>query len=105
LEIRFTPVAIADIQEIKTYIAEDSPASAERIAAAFNSKIDKLAVFPMMGPSLSVKIGIKTDYRYLTCEAYLIIYKVESEYISVYRILNGARDYLSMLFSGESPEN
>jgi toxin ParE1/3/4 len=98
-------MAIADVKEIKAYIAEDSPASANRIASAFNSKIDNLAVFPMMGSSLSAKIGINTDYRFLTCESYIIIYKTENEYISVYRILNGSRDYLSMLLFGESSEN
>jgi plasmid stabilization system protein ParE len=29
-KIRINPVAIADVQEIKAYIAEDNPAAAER---------------------------------------------------------------------------
>jgi hypothetical protein len=51
--------------------------------------------------SLSLKINIKTDYRFLVCGVYLIFYKIEGEFISVYRVLNGMRDYLSILFIKE----
>ncbi len=37
--------------------------------------------------------------------AYLVFYKIEGEFVSVYRILNGARDYLTVLFSEEPSEN
>jgi len=100
-KIRINPVAIADLHEIKAYIAEDNPEAAKKIGTAIYSKIEKLADFPEMGVSLGAKINIKTDYRFLVCGAYLIFYKIEGESILVYRILNGRRDYLSILFSDE----
>ncbi|MDA8334717.1 MAG: hypothetical protein M0Z41_06970 [Peptococcaceae bacterium] len=55
-----------------------------------------------MGVSLGSKINIKTDYRFLVCGVYLVFYKFEGEFVSVYRVLSGRRDYLSVLF-GEEP--
>lgn len=48
---------------------------------------------------------MKTDYRFLICGMYLIFYKIEGEFVSVYRILNGMRDYLSILFINDVSEN
>jgi len=100
-KVRINPVAIADMQEIKAYITEDNPEAAEKMGTAIYSKIEKLADFPEMGVSLGAKINIKTDYHFLVCGVYLIFYKIEGEFVSVYRILNGVRDYLSILFSDE----
>ena len=105
LKIRINPVAIADVQEIKAYIAEDNPGAAAKMGNAIYSKIEKLADFPEMGASLSAKINIKTDYRLLVCGVYLIFYKIEGEFVSVYRVLNGVRDYLSILFTEEFPKD
>lgn len=100
-KIRINPVAIADVQEMKAYIAEDNPQAASKMGSTIYSRIEKLADFPEMGAPLSSKINIKTDYRYLVCGNYLIFYKIEGEFVSVYRVLNGARDYLSILFTDE----
>ncbi len=101
MKIRINPVAIADVQEIRAYISEDSPAAAEKMGNDIYSMIEKLADFPEMGSSLSAKVDINTDYRFLICGVYLIFYKVEGEFVSVHRILNGKRGYLSILFSDE----
>ncbi|GAB6170715.1 type II toxin-antitoxin system RelE/ParE family toxin [Paradesulfitobacterium aromaticivorans] len=104
-KIRINPVAITDVQEIKAYIAEDNPATAERMGNDIYSKVEKLADFPQMGVSLSSRINMKTDYRFLVCGIYLIFYKIEGEFVSVYRVLNGMRDYLSILLTDDLPEN
>ena len=66
-----------------------------------------LETSPRLGPSLSSIIHIDTDYRFLVSGEYIIFYKTEGEYVSIYRILYGARDYLKILFSdkltGEDP--
>jgi len=103
-KIRINPVALADVQEIMTYIAEDNPGAAAKIGTSIYATIEKLADFPQMGVSLESKINLKTDYRFLVCGAYLIFYKLEGEFVSVYRILNGIRDYLSILFADELRE-
>ena len=104
-KVRINPVAISDAQEIKAYIAEDNLEAAARMGAAIYSKIEKLADFHEMGASLSSKINIKTDYRFLAYGVYLIFYKIEGEFVSIYRVLNGMRDYLSILFAEELTED
>jgi toxin ParE1/3/4 len=99
--VRINPVALSDVQEIKEYIAEDKSGAALKMVAEIYSKIESLADFPERGTSLSGKINIKTDYRFVICDSYLIFYKIEGKYVSVYRILNGARDYMSILFSDD----
>jgi addiction module RelE/StbE family toxin len=101
MKIRINPLAIADVQEIKAYISEDNPAAAEKMRNNIFSMIEKLGDFPEMGSTLKTKVDIKTDYRFLVCGVYLIFYKVEGEFVSVYRVLNGKRGYLSILFSDE----
>ncbi len=54
-----------------------------------------------MGSLLSAKINIKTDYRYLVSGKYIIFYKTDNEYIYIYRILHGSRDYSNILFNDE----
>ena len=105
LKVRINPLAFVDVQEIKAYIAGDNPSAAEAFGNDIYSKLEKLTHFPQMGVSLSPKINMKTDYRYLVCGSYLIFYKIEGEFISVYRILNGVRDYLAILFDEESTGN
>lgn len=104
-KIRINPVAIADVQEIKAYISKDNSAAAERTGNDIYSKVEKLAEFPQMGVSLGSRINMKTDYRFLVCGMHLIFYKIGGEFVSVYRVLNGMRDYLSILFTDDLPED
>lgn len=50
-KIRINPVAIADVQEIKAYIAEDNLVAAARMGTTIYSRIEKLVDFPEMGVS------------------------------------------------------
>ncbi len=51
-KIRINPVAIADVQDIKAYIAEDNPQAAARMGNTIYIKIKKLADFPKMGRTI-----------------------------------------------------
>ena len=62
---------------------------------------EKSKEFPMMGADLSVKVNIKTDFRYLVSGNYIVFYRVDDEYVSIYRILYAGRDYLRILFPNE----
>jgi len=100
-KIRINPIAISDILEIKAYIFEDHPGAAVKFGNDIYSKIEELADFPEMGPRLGTRTNLKTDYRYIICGNYLIFYKIEAEFVSIYRVLNGVRDYMSVLFEVE----
>jgi len=104
-KIRINPMAIDDVREIKDHIAGDNPGAAIKISNAIYTGIERLADFPEMGVSLSAKINVKTNYRFLVCGVYLIFYKIEGEFVSVYRVLNGMRNYLPILFGKELPKD
>lgn len=53
----------------------------------------------MEGGKLSSKVDIITDYRYLISGNYIIFYKLDKSYVSIYRILYTKRDYIKILFS------
>lgn len=96
-KIRINPLATADLQEIKNYIAEDSDEAAIKIIRDIILKIENLAVFPEMGSQLMYKIKLKSNYRYLVIGQYIIFYVYEHDTISVQRVLHGKRDILALL--------
>jgi len=67
--------------------------------------IRSLSEFPKMGKILRSKIGIRSDYRFVVCGKYLVFYKIEEDVVSVYRVLSGLRDYVSILFEEELTES
>jgi toxin ParE1/3/4 len=98
-KVRINPLVLVDVEEIKSYIAENNPPASERVCSEIYSLIEKLGDYSELGISLSSKINMKSDYRYIVCRKLLIFYKIEGEFVSIYRILNGQMDYLSVLFS------
>lgn len=100
MEIRITPSALNDLKEIKSYIENDlsNPIAASNVIKRIIEDYSRLEVFPHMGPSLSTKISVDTDYRFIVSGNYLVFYKADDEYVSIYRILYGRRDYLKIIF-------
>ncbi|MBD2868836.1 type II toxin-antitoxin system RelE/ParE family toxin [Paenibacillus arenilitoris] len=98
--IRVNPLAFQDLQEIKAYIAEElcHLEAAVSVVKMIISRYEQLREFPLLGKELSALINVKTDFRYLISGNYLIFYRVDVEYVSIYRILYGRRDYMRILF-------
>jgi addiction module RelE/StbE family toxin len=97
IELRYNPIAISDLEEIKEYISQDNEEAAIRITKELIEKTEPLINFPEMGISLSKKIGIKNRYRYLVCKQYVIFYIFEDQTVNIMRILHAKRDYLKLL--------
>ena len=100
MKIRVTPAALNDLKEIKAYIENDlsNPIAANNVIKRIIDDYSCLEISPHMGPSLSTKVPFDTDYRFIVSGNYLVFYKIENEYVSIYRILYGRRDYLKILF-------
>ncbi len=96
-KIRINPVATSDLQEIKSYIAEDNIDAATKVVKEIIEKIESLAKFPEIGTMLMYKIRLKSKYRYAICGQYLIFYIYEDNTVSIQRILHGKRDYMTLL--------
>lgn len=105
LKLRINPVALQDLKEIKSYINNElcNPDAALRVLSDIIKTYERLTGMPSIGKKLSTVIDVETDFRYCVSGSYLIFYRVDSEYISIYRILYGRRDYARILF-GDLPE-
>jgi toxin ParE1/3/4 len=84
-----------DLDEIWEYIAQDNIAAADRWIDKLFDAFDKLARSPGMGH----KRGDLTAYPVLFWQvsAYLILYRVQKEFIEIVAVTQGARDIPSFL--------
>lgn len=81
--------ARADLRAIRAYIAQTlaNPQAAERIAKRVLQSCQRLKAHQQLGPEPAGKLRTKADVRYLVSGNYLVFYRVETEYVSVRRIL------------------
>lgn len=96
-EVRLLPQAQEDFLEIIEYISEDKPSAAEKMADRFEKTFILLSENPMSGRlARESKLKLLT-YRVLIIQPYLIFYQIKRNTVFIFRILHGARDYLSIL--------
>ena len=99
LKIRFTPQAVADLDEIKQYISDElfNPQAAADLVALVFDKIRTLVSMPQSGARLRTDIPVLKGYRFIPCKNYLVFYRIEGKTVSVIRVLYAKRDYLGLL--------
>jgi plasmid stabilization system protein ParE len=99
VKLRVNPKARDDIREIKRYIKYNlqNPIAATNTGQRITDAYKCLPDAPLSGHPLFTLDGKATDYRFLVSGNYMIFYKVEDPYVSVYRVIYGGRDYFSIL--------
>lgn len=100
-KIKYTPIAVDDMDEIFSYISKDNVVSAETLLKKINNGITRLAEFPNMGSVLSEEefTLVNRGYRFIVVHPYLVFYRIIDNTIIIHRILHGRRDYLRELFT------
>ena len=98
LKIRINPIVLKDIEDAKEYIKEENNYAISKFSKRITDSIDSLSEFPELGIELAKRIAVKTNYRYLIVDEYIIFYKFDENNLFVYRILNAKRDYMKILF-------
>jgi toxin ParE1/3/4 len=88
MEVVFSPAAIADLEEIGDYIAQDSPARAETFVAEIRARCNRIADMPRAAPQ---RADLRAGIRMVPLGRYLIFYSIDDG-IRIERILHGARD-------------
>ena len=92
MKLRYSEEALADLDRILEFIAQDSRARAVSFLEKLKSRIELLTVFPALGVSCRSK-GIDEDCRVMIFESYLIFYTASKESVFVLSIINAAEDY------------
>jgi len=100
IKIKYTPVAIDDMDEIFSYISKENADAAELMLEKISAKVNRLSKFPNMGSVLSDEeyTLIQQGYRFIIAQPYMIFYRIIKNTIIISRILHGRRDYLRELF-------
>lgn len=105
MKLRYTPEALRDLQEIKRYIKSElhNASAANRIAKAILDGCSQLKQFPEIGPSIEAKTGYETDLRMLVIAHYIALYRIDTDTVSVGRVIHARQDYLRILFGEMEP--
>lgn len=89
-QIRFTPLATEDLQQVWVYIAEKAGNdTAHKFLLEIKKKCETVAAFPEMG---SVRHELLLNLRSFPFKKYIIFYLPLADGIEVLRIVHGARD-------------
>ncbi len=99
-EIKYTPVAVDDMDEIFSFISVDDVLAAAMMLERLDRQISMLAEFPDLGAVLSDEDYplVQRGYRFVVVQPYLVFYRVVDQVVVIHRILHGRRDYLRELF-------
>lgn len=88
MKIVWTDQAMLDVERIASYIAQENPAAARRMARELLIAGDSLAVFPRRG-----RRGRVLGTRELAAVSpYVIIYSVGADAVDILRVWHGAQD-------------
>lgn len=100
-KIKFTAHARDDLDGIFDYISRElyAPQAAGRIMKMIDHSISELALQPFIAPLINDEFLAKKGLRKLVAEDYIVLYKVQAnaKNVVIYRIVNGRRNYRSLL--------
>lgn len=89
--VRITRTAERDIEEIWSFIAQDSPEEASRFIRRLESQIATLERFPERCPLIPENESLGTRYRHLLYGSYRSVFRLRGKTVYVLRIIHGAR--------------
>ncbi|KAF0217718.1 MAG: plasmid stabilization system [Geobacteraceae bacterium] len=96
--VEITPAAERDVEEIWTYIADDSPENATAFIMRLEEQTEALEQFPERCPLIPENELLGTGYRHLVYGAYRTIFRITGNTVFIVRIIHGARLLDSSLF-------
>jgi toxin ParE1/3/4 len=89
MRVRFTETALAEIEEIYSYIAADNPAAAETVRAQIENTVALIGTLPKMG-----RVKYRQIVRMLPVRRYaqyLVFYAIEANEVVILNVRHGAR--------------
>jgi toxin ParE1/3/4 len=89
--VEITPSAERDVEEIWTYIADDSPENATAFILRLEEQIAALEQFPLRCPLIPENDILGTTYRHLVYGAYRTIIRITEKAVFIVRIIHGSR--------------
>ena len=87
--VKKRPLALADLAEIWSYIADDSEVNADRFLDRLETKLKLLATQPTMGRA---RPELMADLRSFPFERYVFFFVAAPDGIEIVRVVHSARD-------------
>ena len=85
----WSPRALADVEAIALFIADDSPSYAKTVVRKFIDLARSLEEFPLQGRK--VPEFDDSGVRELQAYSYRIVYRVEESHVMIAAVVNGRR--------------
>lgn len=92
MKLRINPIVAEDLKNIKEYIAEDNEEMAVKTIREIYARFENIQQFPYMGEDLAKRVSFRTDYKYVICGNYVVLYRIRDEYVEIYRVMNRHQD-------------
>ncbi len=91
MEIRWSALAVEDLERICAWIERDNPEAARRVATTIYNGIARLRDFPGLGRASSRMSG----WRELVFPPlpYIVVYRVRQDLVEISRIYHGAQNW------------
>jgi toxin ParE1/3/4 len=89
MNLKFTPVARDDLENIWEFIAKENLSAATRVAQILMQKCSLLAENPLLGRQ---REELAANLRSFPVRSYVIFYRVSTDNLEIIRILNAAQD-------------
>jgi plasmid stabilization system protein ParE len=89
MKVRYTDTALADIEDILSYIAKDNPLAADEVGAIMRVTIARLGDYPRLAVEtdvLNVRVAPVLPYRYL------VFYSIEDNAVVIRNVRHAARE-------------
>ena len=86
MKVRYERGALADLEEIFEYIAEDNPRAAARLVARIEGAAARIGDAPFIGQTTR-----NAKFRRLPADDYLIVYEVGPAEVVIHYVRHGAR--------------
>jgi len=88
LEIVWSPLARARLQEIRVYVAKDKPDAAERLATRIVAVVEALRNHPHLG-----RAGADPGIRELVIGStpYIVLYRVQGKRVTISTVWQGSQ--------------
>ncbi|HXG29988.1 MAG TPA: type II toxin-antitoxin system RelE/ParE family toxin [Nevskiales bacterium] len=96
MRVEWTEPALADLAALRDYIAEDSPANAERFIERLFEAAARLVAHPRLGREVPEADEAPEEIRELIFRDYRILYLVETDTVQVLTVIHGSREIARM---------
>lgn len=98
-ELRYSPEALKDLDEIWEYIEMElcNPEAVQGTVDAILDATERLRQFPQSGARINAASAIASDYRFVQAGHFLAFYRHQDSIVYIDRILYERRDCLRIL--------